>query len=105
MIARVWHGAVSKGNGDAYLSYLQATGEAEIRGTPGNRGVQILRRDSADRTDFLFISYWESFEAIRRFAGEAVEVARYYPKDREFLLELEPSVTHYEVFGGDAPLP
>ena len=26
--------------------------------------------------------------------------ARYYPEDAEFLLELEPTVTHYEVAGG-----
>jgi len=99
MIARLWHGAVARGKGDAYLAYLQATGEAEVRRTPGNRGVHILRRDSADRTDFVFISYWESLDRIRRFAGDDIEVARYYPEDREYLLELEPTVTHYEVFG------
>lgn len=98
MIARVWHGAVARGNGDSYFAYLQATGAHDVRATPGNRGVHILRRDSADRSDFLFISYWESREAIRRFAGDAIDVARYYPKDREYLLELEPNVTHYEAY-------
>jgi hypothetical protein len=32
-------------------------------------------------------------------------VARYYPEDAEFLIELEPRVTHYEVLsspGGGA---
>ena len=99
MIARVWHGAVPRAKGDDYLAYLQATGEKEIRGIPGNMGVHILRRDTADRTDFLFISYWESREAIRKFAGEEIQVARYYPKDKAYLLELEPNVAHYEVFG------
>jgi len=36
-------------------------------------------------------------DAIRIFAGEDVERAHYYPEDREYLLELEPTVTHYEV--------
>ncbi len=35
--------------------------------------------------------------AIRRFAGDDVERARYYPEDRAYLLELEPGVAHYEV--------
>ena len=35
--------------------------------------------------------------AIRKFAGNDVEKARYYPKDREFLLKLERRVKHYEV--------
>ena len=43
------------------------------------------------------MSLWESMEAIRRFAGADVEKAVYYPKDTEFLLELEPKVVHDEV--------
>jgi hypothetical protein len=38
--------------------------------------------------------------AIRRrckFAGDDIEVARYYPEDEDFLLELEPHVVHHEV--------
>ena len=34
---------------------------------------------------------------IRRFAGDEMEKARYYPDDKDFLLEMEPYVTHYEV--------
>ncbi len=40
---------------------------------------------------------WESFESIRKFAGDDIEKARYYPDDKDYLLELEPHVTHYEV--------
>ena len=40
-----------------------------------------------------------SLEAIKGFAGEDVEVAKYYPEDKEFLLEFEPKVVHYEVVG------
>ena len=39
---------------------------------------------------------WESWEAIRRFAGPEPEKAVYYPEDEGFLLEKEP-VFHYEV--------
>jgi hypothetical protein len=35
--------------------------------------------------------------AIEKFAGPEPEQARYYPEDKEFLLEFEPTVTHYEV--------
>ncbi len=40
---------------------------------------------------------WESFESIRKFAGDDIEKARYYPDDKDYLLELKPHVTHYEV--------
>ncbi len=97
MIARLWHGAVPAAKGDDYARYLQKTGVTECRATPGNRGVQVLRRTVGGETHFLFISLWESRDAIRRFAGDDIDRAHYYPEDREYLLELEPTVTHYEV--------
>jgi heme-degrading monooxygenase HmoA len=48
----------------------------------------------------LLISLWESEEAIQRFAGADIEKAYYYPADKDYLLEFEPSVTHYEVLVG-----
>ena len=97
VIARLWHGAVPAAKGDAYSAYLRRTGVTECRATSGNRGVQVLRRTVGDETHFLFISLWDSMDAIHRFAGDDVERARYYPEDRDYLLELEPTVTHYDV--------
>src|SRR5712691_3503755 len=93
LIARVWHGATAAARGDAYAAYLETTGVQDCRATPGNRGVQVLRRSVGDEAHFLFISFWESMDAIRAFAGADVERARYYPEDRTYLLELEPKVT------------
>ena len=42
---------------------------------------------------------WEGLEAIKAFAGDDAEKAKYYPEDDGFLLEFEPSVVHYEVVG------
>jgi hypothetical protein len=36
------------------------------------------------------ITFWESEEAIRIFAGDDINVAKYYDFDKDFLLELEP---------------
>ena len=96
MIARVWRGVVAAGRGDAYAAYLDRTGVRDCRATPGNRGVLVLRRDEPDRTEFVFVSLWESMDVIRGFAGEDVERARYYPEDGDFLLSLDPGVRHYE---------
>lgn len=97
MIARTWHGAVPAAKADAYHDYLLATGVPGSRETPGNRGVYILRRLEDDVAHFLFLSLWDSLESIRSFAGDDIERARYYPQDADFLLELEPTVTHHEV--------
>ena len=97
MIARLWHGAVPAERADAYLAYLEKTGVPDSQATPGNRGVYVLRRLDGKTAHFLFVSLWESFDAISAFAGADVDRARYYPEDPEYLLELEPTVTHYEV--------
>ena len=97
MIMRIWHGATPAEKADEYLDYLEATGLKEYRATPGNLGVQIVRRISAGRADFLTISLWESLDAIRGFAGDDIEKAVYYPEDDAYLLEREPTVAHYEV--------
>lgn len=97
MIARTWHGIVPESKSNEYLEYLQKTGVPDSKSTAGNKGVFVLRRNEDRITHFWFISLWESEESIRKFAGEDIEKARYYPEDRKYLLELEPNVTHYEV--------
>lgn len=103
LIARIWHGSTQTARADAYSAYLADTGVRDCRATPGNRGVYVMRRVRNDRAEFTFISLWESLDAIRRFAGEDYEKARYYPEDRDFLIELEPFVEHYDVVARDLP--
>lgn len=105
MIARTWHGAVPAEKADAYHDYLLKTGVPDYQNTPGNRGVYVFRRTEEGTTHFLLLTLWDSLEAIRAFAGDNVEAARYYPEDEGYLLELEPTVTHYEVLASpeDAP--
>src|SRR5262245_42042448 len=97
MIARIWHGVTQAAKSDEYLDFLKRTGVPDYQATEGNRGVYVLRNINGDGAHFLTVSFWESFQAIRRFAGDEVEKARYYPEDKDFLLEFEPRVQHYEV--------
>ncbi|HEU5208564.1 MAG TPA: hypothetical protein VFU06_04050 [Longimicrobiales bacterium] len=97
MIARTWHGRVPAHRADEYFRFLERTGLADYRATPGNLGVTVLRTIEGDVAHFRLISFWESYDAIRRFAGEELERAHYYPEDDDFLLEKEERVTHEEV--------
>ena len=101
MIARIWRGVTPAEQADAYLEYLEATGLKDYRSTEGNRGVRVLRRIEGEHADFMIISLWDSMDAIRGFAGDDVERAVYYPEDRNYLLEFEPNVAHYEVIVDD----
>ena len=97
MIARTWHGVTAAINADEYVDYLNETGVVEYKETEGNRGVYVLRRIDGDRAHFLLLTFWESEDGIKKFAGPDIEKAKYYPEDKKYLLELEPTVTHYEV--------
>ena len=97
MIARIWHGMTEAAKSNEYLNFLNNRAIPDYQSKAGNQGVYILRRIEG-RAHFLTLTLWESSEAIQEFAGSDIEKAKYYPEDLEFLLEFEPTVTHYEVF-------
>jgi heme-degrading monooxygenase HmoA len=101
MIARTWKGRTLASQSDRYMEYMRATGMRDLRATEGNRGVYVLRQIDGDQAEFTFISLWDSLEAIRRFAGEDIDRAVYYPEDRDYLLALDPKVVHHEVLVAD----
>ena len=97
MIARIWHGITSKSKADEYAEYLNKTGVRDYQATEGNRAVHVLRRIEGEQAHLLIVTFWDSLKAIKDFAGEDVEKARYYPEDQNYLLEFEEKVVHYEV--------
>ncbi len=99
MIARMWRGRTKASDAEAYQQLVARTGVPACTATPGNRGVHVFRRVEDDVAEFLFVSLWESYEAIERFSGPDRDKPVYFPEDAAFLLELEPKVAHYEVVG------
>lgn len=100
MIARRWHGRVPSNRLAEYLQLMAQVGLPDYRSTSGNRGAWCLfRRDNGIAHVEMF-TLWTDLGAIRRFAGEDINKAKYYDFDPQFLLELEEQVTHFEVVEG-----
>jgi len=97
MIARTWRGWTKTEDAGAYVHYLVGTGMKEYRETPGNRAVYLLRRAEGGRTEFVTLTFWDSMDAVKGFAGEEVERAVFYPEDDRFLVDRETIALHYEV--------
>lgn len=97
MIARTWEGAVRADAADEYLTYLDRTGFASFRATPGNRGFLALRHIDGERCDYLILSLWDSLDAVKAFAGEVYETAVFYPEDDRFLVARDDTCRHFEV--------
>lgn len=103
MIGRMWHGMTRAEDYDAYWQFLHERAIPDYRSTPGNLGVRLFRRLDGDRAHFLTLSYWPSLDAIRAFAGDDIDRAKYYPEDGDYLLDFEPTVQHFEVTESDMP--
>jgi quinol monooxygenase YgiN len=93
----MWHGRVKTGDREEYVRYVFETGIKSLRATPGNIRAMTWCRDEGDETHFHVVSFWESMEAIKRFAGDDYETAVYFPDDGDYLLEFEPGVVHFDV--------
>ena len=99
MVVRIWHGRVPTAKAQGYREFLNARAIPDYRSVPGNVSVHILERRDGDLTHFLTTTFWASMTAIAGFAGDDVEAAKCYREARDFLLEFEPCVVHYEVVG------
>ena len=98
MIARIWHGKTSLEDYEAYTAFLKERAIPDYQGTKGFIRLIFLRNIRGNEGHFTLITFWENLEVIKNFAGEDYEKAKYYPEDRDYLLEFEENVTHHEVF-------
>jgi heme-degrading monooxygenase HmoA len=89
-IARIWRGRTPPERADEYEAYNYEVGIRPL--IEKAMGVQTLREDRADETEFVVISYWPSIEAMSAFAGEDPTRIHHLERDEEFLIELPESV-------------
>ncbi len=103
MIARLWHGRVLERNAAEYLDLMKSVGLPDYRSTAGNVGAWCLHRLDGDVVHVEMLTMWEDEEAVRRFAGADMLKAKYYDFDPDFLLELEPEATQFDVIESMSP--
>jgi heme-degrading monooxygenase HmoA len=97
MIARLWHGWTSRDNAEAYEALLRGEILPGIHQVAGYRGAHLLRRDREVEVEFVTLTYFDSMDAVRAFAGEDFEVAVVPPKARKLLARFDQRSMHYEV--------
>ena len=89
-IARIWRGRTPRARADEYAAYLYEHGIKPLERKA--LGVQQLREDREGESEFVAISYWESVEAMSRFAGPDPRRIHHLERDPEFLIELPQCV-------------
>jgi heme-degrading monooxygenase HmoA len=97
MIARMWRGLALPEKAEDYVKHLETSVLPELRQIDGFQGVEFLRKESPDIVEFIVLTFWESMEAIRKFAGENAEVAVVAPAAQAMFREYDLRVKHFEV--------
>ena len=97
MVARIWHGRTSAEKADEYRQYLYEVGVKKIATLPGNRGVQMMMAKTPEQGEFMVISYWDSIDAIKGYAGADYTKVHDLPRDKELLIDHEPLVKHFDL--------
>jgi heme-degrading monooxygenase HmoA len=100
VIARVWHGKTPRAKADEYEKYLSGA-ITKFPSIKGNLGYQLMRIDGGpdgkEYTEFQVVSFWESRDAIHAYAGADIQRTHDLPRDKEFLVGMEPNVRNYEL--------
>ena len=95
----MWHGRVPASKAGVYREFLNTRAIPDYQSVEGNLSVHILERKEGDITHFITLTFWKDMDSIKAFAGDDVDKAKYYSEDKDFLLEFEPKVIHYQVVG------
>lgn len=99
MISRIWRGWTTPANADTYEQLLREEIIPEIadEASEGYRDFTLLRRTVDDEVEFMTILQFDSWDAVRAFAGEDYEKAYVPDKARQVLKRFGDRVQHYVV--------
>ena len=99
MIKRIWHGWTTPENAPRYEALLREEIFPGIaaKGVEGYRGVELLRAERGDEVEFVTIMTFDSWEAVRQFAGDDHEIAYVPDAARQVLARWDERSRHYEL--------
>ena len=99
MISRIWHGYTKVANADAYENLLKEEIFVGIkkRDIKGYKGIQLLKRNLGDESEFITIMWFDSMDSVKEFAGDDYEKAVVPENARKILTHFDERSQHYEV--------
>ncbi len=104
MITRIWSAQTTRHQAPQYADHLRSHVLPKLRKLEGYEGAMLLQRDGPKEVEILVISFWESLEAIRRFAGDHAEEAVVADEAASLLTDFDRTVRHYELVVKEGPL-
>lgn len=97
MIARHWHGWTKRHNADAYETLLSTKVLPGLKDIQGYCGGHVLRNDGPEESEFVVINFFDTLDAVRKFAGPNYSVPVFEPEAKLLLTRFDGAATHYAV--------
>ena len=99
MIGRIWHGWTIPENADKYERLLKEEIFPGIaaKKVAGYRAIQLFRRPLENEIEFITIMWFDSWDAVKKFAGQDHEKAYVPPAARDVLERFDDRSQHYEI--------
>lgn len=99
MISRTWRGWTTHGNADKYEELFRTTifPGILVRDIPGFDAIELGRRALGEEVEFLTTMWFQSWDAVKQFAGPDWEISVVPPAARTLLTRFDEKAQHYEI--------
>lgn len=97
MIARTWRGWAGAGTAEDYQDHYRSEVLGHLERIPGFRGARLLRSSDGDEVLFTSITFFDSMDDVRAFAGDDPDRAVVEEAARRALTRWDDRVTHHDV--------
>ena len=81
----------------AYDAYFRATVVPELNAIAGFEGSTLLQRPNGEIVEVTVLTWWTSLDAVRAFAGEAIDTAVVHDRAARMLIDFDTVVHHHDV--------
>jgi heme-degrading monooxygenase HmoA len=97
MIARVWSAQTTEAQAPAYAEHLRSQVLPALRKVDGYAGAMLLERPAGGAVEVIVLTFWQSVESVREFAGADPEQAVVAEEAAALLTRFDRRVRHFEV--------
>lgn len=99
MIVRIWHGWTTPEKAESYERLLEEVIFPKIaaKKIEGYKKIQLLRRSLDNEIEFTTIMWFDSWDAVKEFAGKEYHQAYVPPEAQKLLSRFEKQSKHYEI--------
>jgi hypothetical protein len=97
VICRLWHGWTAPASADDYERYLRDELYPRLEGADGYRGHHVLRRTDGGEVEFVTLTWFDSLDAVRAFAGDDYETPVITERAAALLARWDDRAVHYDL--------